>query len=233
MNPLRRKYERYVLFAVLLSCGVHLLLAFTPESFGARIFGLDSRTRRPLPRLEVIELAPEPAPEYVEQRSVNPGGGESNFIAPPPPALRLSESSGDSNPKFPIALPSEPGLPSLDDLPLAPAVPDEGTDPPGQDSTLALDAYLAAVFARIESERRYPETSRRMGQQGEVGLSFAIARDGSLAEEITLISPCRFSTLNRSAVESLRRCSPFPPLPQYVLQERLNLTVRILFHLSD
>lgn len=233
MNPLRRKYERYVLYSMLLSSSIHLLLAFTPESFGERIFGLESPTRRPLPVIEVIELAPEPVPEYVEQRESNPGPGEGNVIAPPPQSPRLSESASDSSPLPQLAQPSEPGSPGVLDPPLFPSAPTGNPAPAGPDSALALDAYLAAVFARIESERRYPETSRRMGQQGEVGLSFAIARDGSLVDGIILTAPCRFSSLNRSAVESLRRCSPFPPLPRYVLRERLNLTVRILFHLSD
>ncbi|MCE5270874.1 TonB family protein [bacterium] len=233
MYRLRRQYERYALYALLLSSALHLLLAFTPASFGAWVFGVKESASRALPSLELIELAPEPAPELVEQPPAPPTIGGNRVIAPPPPVPRLSAQDADSSPLASLALPTESGPPPALDLPLSPNLPGEAEPQFNADSARALDDYLSALYARIERERRYPETCRRLGQQGEVGLSFAIAPDGSLAGEVSLSAPCRYTALNRAAAECVHRSAPFPPLPAFVHEESLGLSLRVRFDLRD
>lgn len=225
MNRLRQRYQRLVLPSVLLSACLHLLMAFAPESFGRFVFGL-SRNATPLPRrMEVVLLAPEPAPRYVES---NPVAGRIDVVSPPPPAVRSRAQEGDSLLALPI-----PGL----DSPLPPEIdlfPESSVSSVSRaaDSIQVLDSYLAVVFERLALAKSYPETARRMGQQGEVSLAFTISRNGNLEGEIELSEPCRFGVLNRSAVDCVKRGAPFPPLPEYVLTEYLCLTVRISFDLE-
>jgi len=233
MNRLRRQYERYALYALLLSSALHLLLAFTPASFGAWVFGVKESASRALPSLELIELAPEPSPEFAEQPPAPPAAGESRVIAPPPPVPRLSAQAADSSPLSVVALPSQSGPPPALDLPLSPDPPGEAEPQFNADSVRALNGYLLGLYTRIERERRYPETCRRLGQQGEVGLSFAIRQDGSLEGEVSLSAPCRYAALNRAAADCIRRSAPFPPLPSFVHDSSLGLNLRVRFDLQD
>jgi len=76
-----------------------------------------------------------------------------------------------------------------------------------------LQAWLAAIRARIESAKRYPMMAERRRIQGEVVMSFRISFDGLLLEDPKLIKSSGFSLLDNAALRAVKRAAPFPRFP--------------------
>ena len=76
--------------------------------------------------------------------------------------------------------------------------------------------YIKANFSYIRDMiiRRiiYPERAREMGWQGKVKVSFVIASDG-FVKDIRILESSGIEILDRNAVETVRRASPFPRPP--------------------
>ncbi len=58
----------------------------------------------------------------------------------------------------------------------------------------------------------YPPIARRMGWMGRVVLAFRILPDGAVAN-IRIVTGSSFQVLDSSAIEAVRRASPFPRPP--------------------
>jgi periplasmic protein TonB len=80
----------------------------------------------------------------------------------------------------------------------------------------AQQAYLAKHYAyirdAIQRSASYPPLARRMGWVGRVVLAFHILPDGAVAN-VHVVNGSGFAVLDHSAVEAVRRASPFPPPP--------------------
>jgi protein TonB len=77
----------------------------------------------------------------------------------------------------------------------------------------ALQAWLAAIKARIERAKRYPMMAERRRIQGEAVVSFRISFDGLLLEDPKLIKSSGFSLLDKAALRAVKRAAPFPRFP--------------------
>ena len=77
-----------------------------------------------------------------------------------------------------------------------------------------FEAYLRAIKRRVESVWRFPE-----GISGKhlVGLSFILDRAGNLVRVEVIGSTD--SRLDSSAVDAMKRASPFPPIPENLVKE--------------
>lgn len=86
----------------------------------------------------------------------------------------------------------------------------------GQGASGAQQAYLAKHYAyirdAIQRSASYPPLARRMGWVGRVVLAFHILPDGAVAN-VHVVNGSGFAVLDHSAVEAVRRASPFPPPP--------------------
>jgi protein TonB len=76
--------------------------------------------------------------------------------------------------------------------------------------------YLKANFSYIRDMimKRviYPERAREMGWQGKVKVSFVISSDG-LVKDIRILQSSGVDILDRNAVETIKKASPFPKPP--------------------
>ncbi len=76
--------------------------------------------------------------------------------------------------------------------------------------------YLKANFSYIRDmiTRRiiYPERARKMGWQGKVKVSFVISSDG-FVKDIRILESSGVEILDRNAVETVKKASPFPRPP--------------------
>ncbi|MGB5465011.1 MAG: TonB family protein, partial [Sedimenticolaceae bacterium] len=91
--------------------------------------------------------------------------------------------------------------------------------------------YLAALAASIDRRKYYPRVSRRRGEEGRVVVSFVIRKTGELTDlTVTVSSGSR--RLDEAALKTLRRISPFQPIPEALARETWSITVPIAFHLS-
>ena len=95
--------------------------------------------------------------------------------------------------------------------------PEPGAAESAEDDPGAVDveaageaAREAAVMARIQAAKAYPDAARRRGIEGEVVVAFAIAADGSLLRVDAEPGPSHV-LLEKAARDAIARAAPFPP----------------------
>lgn len=153
--------------------------------------------------------------------------------APEIPTAKATESAADetSAPKEvpPHPSPAAPESPHEGPAGSGPAVAGKGasagavvsantTSGPGvgQGGVTAHQAYLARHFAyirdAIQRSASYPPLARRMGWVGRVIIAFRILADGSVSS-VRVSKGSGIPVLDSSAIEAVRRASPFPPPP--------------------
>ena len=222
----RIKYERLILPALALSAACHLLAALVPAGAVEFLFRRESQYSRSV-RFEVVQLPEEPLKVLNIREDKRHRRLAMQVVGLPPlPRPRLS-----LNWQIAVIAPELGSTePPSDNLSVAERPPEPSAAAP--DSIAGIDAYLSGVLSHIERSRRYPETARRMGQQGAVEVTFAIGRDGSLRHPARLVGPSPFGSLNRAACSSIQRSTPFPPLPSCIAADTLDLIVRIVFRLN-
>lgn len=228
MAKKRIKYEQVFLAALALSAVCHLMAAFVPAGLVRFFINSDEPLSRAV-RFEVVNL---PEPDKVPVFRVREGETAEPLtvrtIAPPVP--RISPADSPATDLAWTQIHKQRSFPDLET--------DSGGETPaasilaGPDSLLAVSRYIAGVYERINRVRRYPEISRRLGEEGAVEIGFTIGRDGALDGETELVSASPFSALNRAARRSVSGSSPFPPLPPCIHQPVLPVKVRILFQLE-
>ncbi len=94
---------------------------------------------------------------------------------------------------------------------MLPAAQSHGSGDGGTADATIL-SYFDAVRLKIERAKKYPHAARRAGVEGEVTVSFTVKPDGS-TEKIKLESSSGSAALDRAALETVLRASPFPLPP--------------------
>jgi protein TonB len=89
-----------------------------------------------------------------------------------------------------------------------------------------LNDHFAYIKDKILRNVSYPDAARRMGWQGKVVLSFAVAADGSV-RAFRIIQSSGFSLLDRNAVETVKDAAPFPKPP-----EEAQIVISIIYRLD-
>lgn len=93
-------------------------------------------------------------------------------------------------------------------------------------------SYESKLLARLERNKRYPNAARRRGQEGTVTIRFTISQSGKLLSH-KIIKPSKHERLNKAAEKMLKKSSPFPPVPDEILngQSQYTVTVPVGFNL--
>ena len=76
----------------------------------------------------------------------------------------------------------------------------------------ALDAYLALIRSRVETNRTYPSAARRQRAEGEVVVRMSIGAGGQLSS-VEIIQGASSFHLDRAAKRMVEKSAPFPPPP--------------------
>jgi protein TonB len=92
--------------------------------------------------------------------------------------------------------------------------------------------YLQKIFDRIQKGKRYPRLARDRGIEGAVLLEFVLAHDGKLVDSRVLRSS-GFAILDQEALQTVRRATPFPKLPEWTAVGRVTLKMPISFAITD
>ena len=90
--------------------------------------------------------------------------------------------------------------------------------------------YRRALTKRIRAKRFYPAKARRRRQEGEVRIAFVIHRSGVISD-IRVSRSSGSVALDQAAVKTLRRISPFQPLPNELNLDRWEFSVPIAYSL--
>jgi protein TonB len=240
-----------VLLGVALSLVVWSAAPDAPPSPTAIAMVFESPAAQPeaaAPQPEVAaETASQPEPPPQQEMAIVPQPEES-----PPQAVSvpLPDPPAAPPPAPPSVLQSEPPRPEVRPKPRqfvtrtpvvtksAPAKP--GSAPPGEavasarevtppttQSVSPVAAGWNSLFAAWLAERkRYPETARRHGEQGNVTLRFKVAGDGRVVD-VALIEGSGSSALDEAAEALLRDAKMPAPLTE------ISRTVRVRYRLDD
>jgi protein TonB len=181
---------------------------------------------------------PSPPPKVVPELETAP--------SPPPPAETEKPVSTP-----PPELPSTPQPPAVQPRPrqplrprpavAAPAPPVDPTAQPQTSSTPARDMpptaapisadWQRALAAWLAAHKAYPDEARREGREGTVELRFTIDRSGRV-QQVELVNSAGSSVLDAAAASMLRGAI-LPPLPPTMPQDKVTMTVRIHYRLTN
>ena len=174
---------------------------------------------RPVARPEPPRETPRPIPRPKPRRIVESTGPatqpEPADAAPvpspvpsPPPSARAAAAS------TPVAERGSAGGPSV---PVESGVKDQ---------------YLRALIGRIHQKKYYPRQARRRRQEGTVLVAFVIDRSGRLSD-VHVARSSGHDSLDRAAIKTLKKISPFRALPPELGVSRWELAVPIAFDLRS
>lgn len=91
--------------------------------------------------------------------------------------------------------------------------------------------YYRVISRRIKEQAVYPEEARQRKEEGLVYLSFVLSKDGHL-EEVKVRISSGYEKLDRAALESIKKASPFPAFPKQIKEKRLVLNIPISFEIK-
>ena len=91
--------------------------------------------------------------------------------------------------------------------------------------------YQKAVKKKIENCRKYPYWARKQGFEGTVHLKFTILFTGAV-KDIKIIKSSGFNILDKEAISTIKRASPFPPIPEKINRSTLTIEVSLVFQLK-
>lgn len=91
--------------------------------------------------------------------------------------------------------------------------------------------YFTNMRKAIELVWNYPIEASQRGMQGEVGLEFAINKDGTTSR-IKVLKSSGYDILDRAIVEAIRLASPFSPLPTGFGKNKIVVTGSFRYVLS-
>jgi periplasmic protein TonB len=105
------------------------------------------------------------------------------------------------------------------------------TDAAAREKSLVL-TWKSQIVARLEEHKRYPEEARLRRDQGVVQVFFALDREGRLIES-RVVRPSGVREFDEEALAVLQRAAPFPPPPDVLVGDRVDLTVPFRFNLKQ
>lgn len=95
----------------------------------------------------------------------------------------------------------------------------------------AMLRYQDIVKQKIESCRRYPVWAKRQGLEGVCYLTFTLLSNGMI-QDIKIIHSSGFDILDEEVVSTVKRASPFKPIPEKFNCSSLLMEVAIVFQLK-
>lgn len=95
----------------------------------------------------------------------------------------------------------------------------------------AMLRYQDMVKQRIEEARRYPLWAKKQGVEGITYLYFTILPNG-IGRDIRVVRSSGSKILDEEAVATVKRASPFHPVPKEISRSFVSMTVAIVFSLS-
>lgn len=95
----------------------------------------------------------------------------------------------------------------------------------------AEETYFSRIRRLIEASKRYPESARRAGIEGYVGIRFSINRQGYLAGKVEVVRSSGFSALDRAAVACVEKVGAFPPFPDTFKKALLKIRIDLVFEM--
>lgn len=94
-----------------------------------------------------------------------------------------------------------------------------------------MKSFLDTVRKKIESKKRYPESAKLAGIEGRSRVKLVILKNGTL-ENVEIIESSGHKTLDEAALQSVRDAEPFPPIPEGINKEKIEVSLYIVFKMT-
>jgi len=94
-----------------------------------------------------------------------------------------------------------------------------------------LQRYLQQVVKKIEARKAYPRQARSKGWKGTVVIKVQIVSDGTITQ-LERVTPYEYDTLNKAALEAIKKAQPFPKFPDEMKSQSLIINIPIQFTLK-
>ncbi len=95
----------------------------------------------------------------------------------------------------------------------------------------ALQNFARAVRRKIESSKKYPVSAQTAEIEGRAGVRMTIMKDGRL-KKVEIMKSSGYEILDRAALKSVRDAAPFPPIPQKVKRDELEMSITLVFKIT-
>lgn len=107
------------------------------------------------------------------------------------------------------------------------------------EKTISLDtkdkryiAYATLIKKRLSSCWGYPVEAKNRLMEGKSRLIFSLSQAGQLTE-ISIIESSGYKILDREGADTIRRAAPFPPFPESITANKLNLDVSFEYRITS
>jgi protein TonB len=108
----------------------------------------------------------------------------------------------------------------------------EGPTKPGINFTGdALRNFARVVRKKIESSKKYPVAAHSVGIEGRTGVKIIILRDGRL-KKVEVVKSSGRRILDRAAVQSVHDAAPFPPIPEKLRKDEIEMSITLVFKIT-
>jgi TonB family protein len=91
-----------------------------------------------------------------------------------------------------------------------------------------IAVWKAAIVTKLDEKKHYPEAAVANREHGVARVFFAIDREGRLLES-RIVQSSGSANLDAAALDTLKRAEPFPPPPDSLKGERIDLTIPFRF----
>ncbi len=118
----------------------------------------------------------------------------------------------------------------------------EETPPPADEpleDTISLNTkdrkyvdYAGAVKSRLMEHWSYPSEARELLIEGRLLLVFSLLKDGTM-QAIQILDSSGREILDQEACRAVRSASPFPPFPEHIGVQRLNIRAVFDYRLTS
>jgi protein TonB len=169
---------------------------------------------------QVEPRPPMPKPEPVAKRASSPKPAPKPRTEKKPEKVRASKAKPQEVSPAPLAIPTVALASAAKPQPVAAVL-----DPQEKQH------YLAALAAKINRSKYYPTGSRRRGEEGKVVVRFIVQKNGDLTD-LTIVESSGSRRLDAAALKTLRRVTPFRPIPDALNRDHWRISVPIVFDLS-
>ena len=95
--------------------------------------------------------------------------------------------------------------------------PEENTIENELVTTLSMEFkrnYVSEIMLRLHRNKKYPESERRRGHEGEVVVRFSVHPNGSVSG-MAIERGCPYPLLNDAALRTVRRAAPYPRFDEH------------------
>jgi protein TonB len=195
----------------------------------------------PPPPVPVAALLPAPSPP--EAAAVSPPDAPPpvpvaapplTAVPPPPVQPRPPPKRPPVRPRTVVAAPprspvvasARPPTPELSSTP----APQPAPQKPATPAPIALD-WQRALTSWLATHKTYPDDARRSGTEGNVEVRFSVDRSGHVLD-VTIVHGAGSAVLD-AAAEAMLRGATLPAFPDSMSLERITVTVRLRYALTN